>query len=58
MEVCGQLHALVALPLGKESLISIGLEAEWAPEPVWTQWVREENPIIARLGNELLSFSP
>jgi len=35
MEVSGQLHALAALPLGKEFLLPTGLEARWAPEPVW-----------------------
>jgi hypothetical protein len=38
MEVSGQLHALVALPTGKEPLVPIGKEAGWAPEPVWTRW--------------------
>jgi hypothetical protein len=38
MKVSGQLHAPAALPLEKVSLLPIGQEAEWAPEPVWTQW--------------------
>jgi len=36
MEVSGQLHALVALPPGKEPLVSIGQETGWAPEHFWT----------------------
>jgi len=38
MDVSGQLHAPAALLLGKEPLVPIGWEAEWAPEPVWTWW--------------------
>jgi hypothetical protein len=38
MEVSGQLHALAAL-----SLVPIGFEAGWAPEPTWTTW-RGEKP--------------
>jgi hypothetical protein len=37
MEVSGQLHAPAALPPGKETLVHIVQEAEWAPEPFWTQ---------------------
>jgi hypothetical protein len=33
-----QLHAPAALPPEKEPLVLIGLEAEWAPGPVWTTW--------------------
>jgi hypothetical protein len=40
MEVNGQLHAPSALLPGKEPLVSIGQEAGWAPEPVWT-WAWE-----------------
>jgi hypothetical protein len=32
----GQLHALPALPPGKELPVPIRQEAGWAPEPVWT----------------------
>jgi hypothetical protein len=32
----GQLHASADLLLGKEAVLSIGWEAGWAPEPVWT----------------------
>jgi len=42
MEVSGQLHASAALLPGKESLVPIGWEAWWAPQPVWTRWWREK----------------
>jgi hypothetical protein len=38
MEVSGQVHAPAAFPPGKEPLVSIGLESEWAPELVWRRW--------------------
>ena len=34
MEVCGQLHALTTLLLGKEPLVPTIKESEWAPEAV------------------------
>jgi len=34
MEVNGQLHTPVSIPLGKEPPIP----AEWVPEPVWIHW--------------------
>jgi hypothetical protein len=34
MEVSGHLHDPAALPPGKEPLVPIAQEAEWAPEPV------------------------
>jgi hypothetical protein len=37
-----------ALPPGKEPLIPIGHEAEWAPQPVWTRWWREKFQAPAR----------
>jgi hypothetical protein len=37
MEESGQLHVLVALTARKDFPVVIGYEAEWAPEPVWTQ---------------------
>jgi len=37
MEVSGQLYAPAALPPEKETLVSIGQEARWAPEPFWTR---------------------
>jgi hypothetical protein len=33
MEVNGQLHALAALPLGKEPLLPTRQEAVWGPDP-------------------------
>jgi len=36
MEFSGQLHAQVALFLGKESTDFIVYDADWAPGPVWT----------------------
>jgi hypothetical protein len=38
--VSGQLHALAALPPGKEPPVPIGYEVGWTPEPVWTAWNR------------------
>jgi len=34
MEVSGQLHAVAALPPGRELSVHIGQKAGWAPEPV------------------------
>jgi hypothetical protein len=47
MEVRCQLHILTTLSLEKEPLLPIGKEAEWAPEQVWMQWLREKHPILA-----------
>jgi hypothetical protein len=41
MKVSGQLHALTALPPGKEPKVAIVLEVGWAPELVWKVWRRE-----------------
>jgi hypothetical protein len=38
MEVSGKLHDPAALPPGKETPVPLGLEAAWAPEPVWMQY--------------------
>jgi hypothetical protein len=43
MEVSGQIHAPAALTLEKEFQVPIGLEAAWAPEPIWTLWRRDNN---------------
>jgi hypothetical protein len=40
MEVISQLHALAALPLGKEVPVADGKEAGWTLESVWTLWRR------------------
>jgi hypothetical protein len=47
MELSGQLHALDALPPGKEPLVHTGQEAGWVPEPFWTWW-REKFPVSTR----------
>jgi hypothetical protein len=39
--VCGQLHALAALPPRKEPPVPILYEVGWTPEPVWTTLRRE-----------------
>jgi len=36
MEVSGQLHTAAASPSGKEPPVSIGWEAGWDPEPVYS----------------------
>jgi hypothetical protein len=41
LEVNGQLHVLATLSPRKEPPESIGLEAQWVPEPVWTIWRSE-----------------
>jgi hypothetical protein len=48
MEVSGQLSTPAALPPEKESPVSTGHEAGWAPEPVRTTWKREFlAPVVA-----------
>jgi len=47
MEACGQHHAPVALPRGKELPVTSEQETGWAPGPVWTRWRREEIPTPA-----------
>jgi hypothetical protein len=45
MKVSGQLHALAALPPGKESTLRIVEEACWASEQVYTQyWAKAQFP--------------
>jgi hypothetical protein len=51
--VSGQLHALAALPLGKEPPVSIGQENGWAPELVWMMW----RQFLTLQGLELQTFS-
>jgi hypothetical protein len=44
MGVSGQRHAPAALlPPGKEPPVPIVQEAGWAPEPVWTQRLKEKS---------------
>jgi hypothetical protein len=38
LKVSGQLHAMAALPSGKEPWLPIAYEVEWSPEPVRTMW--------------------
>jgi hypothetical protein len=45
MEVCGQLHALTTLLLGKEPLVPTIKESEWAPEAVLLCW-KPENLLL------------
>jgi hypothetical protein len=43
MEASGKPHDPAALPPGKEPPVSIRQEAGWAPDPVWTLWLREKS---------------
>jgi hypothetical protein len=56
MGVSGQLHALAALPPGKESPEPFDQEAGWFPEPVWTFWRTESS--LALAGNGTLYCPP
>jgi hypothetical protein len=56
MEVSGQLYVPAALPPKKEHLLSIGQEAGWAPEPVWTLWRRDKS--LAPAGNRTPAVLP
>jgi hypothetical protein len=51
MEVSDELHALTALPP-----VPIGLEAGWAPEPVWTVCRREKSSVLG--GDRTLTIHP
>jgi hypothetical protein len=43
----GQRHAPAALyPRGEDSLVAIGQEAGWAPEPVWVQRLGEKSSCL------------
>jgi hypothetical protein len=42
MEMSRQLHTPAALSRGKEPLVPIGQEDEWASELVWLLWRREK----------------
>jgi len=43
----GQLHSLTTLPVGKQASVSTEQKVRLAPEPVWTQWQRENYPSFA-----------
>jgi hypothetical protein len=45
MKMSGQLHTPAALLPKKETVVHIGREAGWAPEPVWTRWWGERIPV-------------
>jgi hypothetical protein len=59
MEMSGQLHAPAALSLGKDSLVPIGYEAGWVPEPFWMRWWREKFPVhsLVAVPTELLQIA-
>jgi len=46
MGVNGQLHTPGALSSGNEPPVLIGLEGEWAPEPIWTLWRRQKKYLL------------
>jgi hypothetical protein len=55
MEMSGQLHAPAPSPPEKEPHLPVGLEALWAPEPVWKQrrdksWHAANQTLILREG--------
>jgi hypothetical protein len=50
MDVTVQFHVMPLDPREKWPQLRIGLEAGWAPEPVWTLWGREKSP--APVGNQ------
>jgi len=54
MEMSGQLHSSAALHPGKYSMVSIGQEAELAPEPFWTRWWREKFPAPAGTNKNII----
>jgi hypothetical protein len=43
MEVSSEHHAPATLPPGKYPAVTIGEEAEWDSEAVWTRWKREKS---------------
>jgi hypothetical protein len=58
MEVSGQLHAPTTLPPspGERAPVSIGQEAEWASELVWTLWRKVKS--LAPTGTQTLAVQP
>jgi hypothetical protein len=58
MGVSGQRHAPATLyPRGKKNSVPIGQEeAQWAPEPVWTQGLEEKSS--APVGDRTPIFQP
>jgi hypothetical protein len=48
MDVSGQLHAVVTLPARKDAYLSTPLvpveyKTGYAPEPIWSLWIRENS---------------
>jgi hypothetical protein len=56
MEVSGQLQTVTTLPPLYELPVLIGYEADWASDPVWTLWRREES--LVPDGNRTLTVQP
>ena len=56
MEVYGQLHALTTLLLGKEPLVTIIKEFQWAPEAVLLCWTPEN--LLLLPGVDLWTVQP
>jgi hypothetical protein len=42
MEMSGQLHHLITMPLRKSPFIPVGYEKETAKQQIWTQWLQEK----------------
>jgi hypothetical protein len=56
MQKNDELHAPPAFSAGKDHPVPIGYEVEWAQEPVWILWRRDE--FLALLGIKPQSYSP
>jgi hypothetical protein len=56
MNLSGELHAPVGLPLKKDPVIAIVMDAKWSLYPVWTCW--GENKDSALQGTVAPSSSP
>jgi len=58
MEVSGQLHALAALPLGKEQLVSHWIGGWMGPRASLDMVAKRKNPFPAPAGNQTLVIQP
>jgi hypothetical protein len=56
MEVSGQLHASAAISPEKETMVPIGWEVGWAPEPGWI--LRSRVKSVSPAGNPNAAFQP